>query len=129
MNSNDEWAGIEARLRREGDGPEFTEALRGRILRAVRDDRAAASVAAPPRRTPAWMWLAAGAAAALAVAVLRPAPAPSAAPAPAAARESYLPDVAAMARAPLQVESVRLQADLRNAAGFLLDCLPAAPGA
>lgn len=123
------WNEIENRLKSENHRDEPPRDLHDRIMRAVRDDRAAATIAAPEKKFPG-VWLFAGAFAALVVAALftfsRPAPQSKisqAAPAPESSAFS-LASIEAVATAPVENEVQNLNADFASAAKFIAGCLP-----
>lgn len=119
------WNEIEAQLKSEG-GAEPSAKLHDNILRAVRDDRAAANLAEAPRHhTGIWLLAAGAVAAALVVAVLpqRPLPRP-AAPPPDTGAIFSLASLEAAATSPMENELQNIRSDLDSAATFIANCLP-----
>jgi len=122
------WKEIETKLMAD-DGDAFPAGLHDRIVRAVRDDRAAASPAAPPRRL-AGLWLMAGATAVALVAAaaglllasrsrMSPVQTPG-------APGLSLERIEAIATGPMKSEYENLQADIASAARFVSASLPSA---
>lgn len=116
------WNEIENRLKNEGGGTP-PPGLHHRIMRTVRDDRAAETMRIPHAlRLP---WLLAGAAAcALAVSVVQFRPATAEVVASPAAPDFSLAMFEVFAMSPVQTELQNLRADLVSAAQFVSDCVP-----
>jgi hypothetical protein len=121
------WREIEEQLKSESHRDEFPAGLHDRVLRAVRDDRAAASIESRSHRFAA-AWLLTGVAAAfvIAAAVIFQRPPPHAsqiASVPAVSGFSFA-SLEAIATAPMDTEVANLETDIASAAKFLADCLP-----
>ena len=122
------WNEIENRLRSENSDGEFPPDLHDRIMRSVRDDRAASSIASSGHR-PVLAWLLAGAsvvacAIAITTKIQRPAAkTDSIAIAPSPPEISFA-SIEAIATAPMNNEVANLETDIASAAKFLVDCLP-----
>lgn len=123
------WNEIEAGLKAE-PGVEPPAGLHDRILRAVRDDRAAATRTAAPRHYVS-LWLMAGATvvalgamtSVLLLAPMPPAPERTLSAAPSAPTISFA-SLEALATRPMQNEYENLQADIASAARFIAASLP-----
>lgn len=121
------WKEVEQRLKSEDGGGEIPAGLHDRILRAVRDDRAARPGTAPSRPY-AGLWLAAGIATLAVIGIVVAALLPP----PHAAQVGQAPEtpafsltgLAALATAPMQKEYDNLQSDLAAAARFITAPLP-----
>ena len=123
---------IEDRLRRDEIAATPSPEFHHRIMRAVRDDRAAEGIRTSMSRTWPMGWLvAAGAAAVVAVATAYFHPRqPFHPPAVASAENSFdftaltLAQIAGAATSPVDDEVQNLREDAFSAAGFLVSCLP-----
>ncbi len=119
------WNEIENRLKSEG-GAEPSANLHADILRAVRDDRAAATLAEAPRHhTGIWILAATAVAAAVVVAVIPQRPLPRPAVISSSSDSIFsLASLEAVATSPMENEVQNLQTDFQSAADFIANCLP-----
>lgn len=119
------WSEIERYLKNEVGAEPPPADLHHRIMRSVRDDRAAAAAKFPRRFSAGWM-LAGTAAAAMVIAVILQSPRPSRTAVTAAptAPEFSLENIEAFATAPVKNEMQSLQTDFASAARFISSCLP-----
>ncbi len=122
------WREIEEQLKTENHRDEIPDGLHDRIMRAVRDDRAAASIAAKPSHfAQAWLWAAAAATAVIAIAMIAHRTPPrhpgmtAELSAPAFFSLASLED---FATSPVNDEVNNLRADISSAASFIQSCLP-----
>ena len=118
------WNEIENRLKREGDA-EPSANFHNALLRAVRDDRAAATLAETPKHhTGVWILAATAVAAAVVVAVLPQRPLPHSGPLPSSDAIFSLASLQDVATSPMDTELQNIRSDLNSAAEFIANCLP-----
>ena len=115
------WNDIETRLRQEAT-PVPSADLHHSILRAVREDRAAAIATQRPHRSPAFWLLASAATCALVLTLVQFRPAPENPDLGSPALSFAMLET--FAASPVENEWTNLRSDLASAAQFVSDCVP-----